>query len=286
MFISGKFSNFHRSSLTGNIFDWATANWTVTHMIEKEISKTKFLCLKKINFQRLLAQHQEMTVYEGLRLCRQLGGEMHVPLNEEDLNLAKQKWTLKRARIGAWNGWQNQPDGSVIDMNGKGLVMNKDVFKRETWAPVNIEKPQEICGVLKRGQFLEEPCDGHFQVLCKMGFPDFKIRGLCKETKFDTDFSFISLREKGRRFHLAGASHSKMKWTGKLEDWKMWSEEDGNITATILNNTQAYPFGFRVWNFQNDVCQNGEQAEDGSYNTMISIDVCDEDQFNCMDGTW
>lgn len=166
--------------------------------------------------------------------------------------------------------------------------MNSANFNSSIWGPVDIEtNSKDNCGVLENGQIVERSCNSKARILCDLGqSPPIQIRGLCPETMLDTDFNWSNQRKLGRNI-IDGYSNTLLQWLSENKNWNMWSTDDENITATIVDDEDnAYPFGFRVWNFQNDVCQNGEMQEDGSYTRLISIDSCGRNGFNCMDGTW
>ena len=123
--------------------------------------------------------------------------------------------------------------------------------------------------------------------------PVFRIRGLCKKSKFDTQFSMTAmgltegLTEKIPSF--VGIHNSFISLDDTQTYWKLENIKDKTAYATI--NVTDYNllgiFGRQIWHFFNDTCtESSVMVGPMLYKREISLNSCDENMFNCGDGTW
>ena len=84
------------------------------------------------------------------------------------------------------------------------------------------------------------------------------------------------------KIFFRGFSKSSLSWDANNQNW-MLKDVSNPLLYAINNSTKGpYPFGTHKWYVFNDVgCGNGNVSE-----VEISFTSCNEDMFNCHDGTW
>ena len=109
--------------------------------------------------------------------------------------------------------------------------------------------------------------------------------GLCPQSKFDVHFGWTGqiLDNVERKFMFRGFSKSILTWESQDNAWKLATYSDNNVIA-ILNETGIrYPFGTQNWFVFNDTCTIGANVKK---TRLLSFSTCNENSFNCADGTW
>ena len=66
--------------------------------------------------------------------------------------------------------------------------------------------------------------------------------------------------------------------------------DNQNSSIYAINNEthDAYPFGTKKWYFfnDNDCINQDNKMTENVYASNISFSFCEENMFNCLDGTW
>ena len=75
-----------------------------------------------------------------------------------------------------------------------------------------------------------------------------------------------------------------MSWDSKNLNWRLKDVSNSMLYAINNSTKDPYPFGTRKWYVFNDVgCGSGAE---NVYEVEVSFTSCNEDMFNCQDGTW
>ena len=149
----------------------------------------------------------------------------------------------------------------------------------------------ENCVAITDLGFYDYPCDRQYCGICDMPMaPLFHMRGLCEKSNFDFEYSWTGEYpdEQAKKYSFVGVRNEGLLfWDDNEKYWKLENIKDKQIFA-ILNETEnTYPVGTHTWYVFNDNCKNeGVEVAPNVYKTEMSFSVCNEDMFNCRDGTW
>ena len=192
-----------------------------------------------------------------------------------------------------WAGWSDEMEEgkfvSIIDSQTELVNQSKSILWEKS-EPNGMRK--DNCAALYNydGLFRDAPCDVKYNAICDMTtIPIFTIRGLCKESLFDLQYSFNGQLSAGKnpRYNFVGNSKSFLLWDDIQEYWKIVKINDNSVYAINNDTENLYPFGTHPWYFFNDSCTNEkENSGENVYLSEIAITTCKEDMFNCRDGTW
>ena len=117
----------------------------------------------------------------------------------------------------------------------------------------------------------------------------FVMRGLCKDSKFDTHYGWLGELSKGNKYSFRGFSNSFLYWDHEHQYWKIEQNNDPSIYAISEMTIGPYPFGRNTWHFYNDsaACMTkSNKVEDNIYKDEVNFNSCPKSMFNCDDGTW
>ena len=192
-----------------------------------------------------------------------------------------------------WAGWTDEfEEGkfvSIIDFQ-KELANQSRSILWEKSEPSATRKENCIALFNQDGLFRDVPCYNKYSAICDMTTaPLFTIRGLCQESLFDRRYTLTGKLSTGKnpRYRFVGDIESFLYWDDIQEYWKIVKINDNSIYAINNETENLYPFGTYHWYFFNDSCTNEkENIGENVYLAEISITTCNEDMFNCRDGTW
>ena len=86
------------------------------------------------------------------------------------------------------------------------------------------------------------------------------------------------------KIFFRGFSKSSLSWDSKNLNWRLKDVSNPLLYAINNSTKNSYPFGTQKWYVFNDVgCGNGAE---NVYEVEVSFTSCNEDMFNCHDGTW
>ena len=184
-----------------------------------------------------------------------------------------------------WTGWWDEPkEGLYSDINDPS---NKErIPSSDFWAESEPNgDTRENCAVIGSDlhYFYDHFCGTLHCGICNIGTaPIFTIRGLCTESGFDFHYGWDGIVSGNGKIFFRGFSKSSMFWDAKNLNWRL-KDVSNPLLYAINNSTKGpYPFGTHKWYVFNDVgCGNGNVSE-----VEISFTSCNEDMFNCHDGTW
>ena len=192
-----------------------------------------------------------------------------------------------------WSGWSDQADeGIFVNQNDPPLKL-KESNMSDAWKK---GEPNggvtENCALMETNYgFADVPCSRQQCGICDVPTSQlFHMRGMCQGSNFDFEYSWT--REypdkQAKKYTFVGVrNEGLLLWDDNKKYWKLENIKDKQIFA-ILNETEnAYPIGTHIWYVFNDTCKNeGVEVAPNVYKTEMSFSVCNEDMFNCRDGTW
>ncbi|XP_068216480.1 uncharacterized protein [Palaemon carinicauda] len=104
--------------------------------------------------------------------------------------------------------------------------------------------------------------------------PAFRLRGLCRESKFDRDY-FLNGYRNGRPM-FEGMFFSQIIWDN--ETWVLQSRKEKGVEAKMIERRpKGYPFGLTVWEIKGDDCV----VKEAEY----LLTYCEGEDFTCSDGS-
>ena len=121
--------------------------------------------------------------------------------------------------------------------------------------------------------------------ICDIGTaPIFTIRGLCAKSGFDFHYGWDGMISRHGKIFFRGFSKSSLSWDPKNLNWRLIDVRNPLLYAINNSTKEAYPFGTHKWYVFNDLeCGSGAK---NVYEVEVSFTSCNEDMFNCHDGTW
>lgn len=232
-------------------------------------------------------------------LCHKVNGKMFLIQDEIARQVA---FDLKRSVYkchsissdygDVWTGWYDEPEeGKFVSMENHQIVLNESHFLNgKFWQHSEPNgDSKENCGVLTDGyQMIDDSCLKGKCPICDIGTtPIFQLRGLCEETKFNKYYGWTGERSVGEKYNFRGFSSSFLYWDDAIKLWKLEDTKNASIYAATNGSRDGYPMGTNWWYFYNDTCTNeGDKVSDNIYKVEISFSYCQENTFNCEDGTW
>ena len=107
--------------------------------------------------------------------------------------------------------------------------------------------------------------------------PILKVRGLCKQTAFDIEYTMI-VGETGY-IELVGLRNSVIKYNMDAEEWVIQSLLNPKTTATSKAVFSTLFIGKHTWHVSND-----KKCQAGKAELSVKLSNCVEGQFSCGDG--
>ena len=143
----------------------------------------------------------------------------------------------------------------------------------------------ENCVAIDYSDFIDLDCEYQGCGACEIDKTlIFVMRGICKSSKFDVHYGLIEELSYHDKYAFRGFADSFLYWDHIGFYWKLEKNSDSSIYAISNSTVGPYPIGTSKWYFFNDVgCGDGLQD---TYEAKISFTSCEDDKFNCHDGTW
>ncbi|XP_066965862.1 uncharacterized protein [Macrobrachium rosenbergii] len=223
----------------------------------------------------------KMGFFEANRWCGILKGSLEVPENEEEheksATLAGR--FMKQCTLGAGIYWL----GIYRNNSGESWrkMRNKDTLSWDKLIPATKATDAYTCAVVLSTVFKNNwspvPCDDRICPICRFeGQPTFRLRGLCRASKFDKLYTLRNDREGDPEF--LGFFLSKIQLVERQWIMKMTSNESGVYAVTDPGPLYGYPIGRRKWIIEGDECQVDKTEE------TLLLTLCHEREYTCDDG--
>ena len=198
-----------------------------------------------------------------------------------------------------WTGWiKTSSLGLFKHVNAPFNKVNESVLSiYHTWhaGEPNGGKKEDCVLMYINGEIFDVPCKnmGACGICHVSTLPVFKIRGLCEETKFDTQFSVMALGltegQSQKIPFFVGFHNSLISLDDTQTYWMLENTKDRSAYATVnvTKSNSIGMYGTQIWHFFNDTCtESGEMLSPMLYKKEISFNLCNDEMFNCRDGTW
>ncbi|XP_066941401.1 LOW QUALITY PROTEIN: uncharacterized protein [Macrobrachium rosenbergii] len=224
---------------------------------------------------------ERMTFEEAFNRCNYLRGDMGVPRSkEENTRLFDELIVFNDQCIQGWAAlyWlglkSNIPKG-VWQYTGDNTTLTYGSWL-EGW---EIPSKQYPCATAAAVNFpylwYNADCDTLTCPVCNFtATPAFRLRGLCRESKFDRDY-FLNGYRNGRPM-FEGMFFSQIVWNN--ETWVLRSRKEKGVVAEMIERRpKGYPFGLTVWAITGDNCVVKE--------TEYLLTYCGDNDFTCSDGS-
>ena len=140
--------------------------------------------------------------------------------------------------------------------------------------------------------FWDVTCETHLGCgICDMDTPPvYTMRGLCSLSKFDSHYGWTGELSDGLKYSFRGFAKSALFWNKTENYWQLQYNKNASIFAFFNATTEnrPYPFGKNKWYFVNDEkCHIEEnKISETIHATYLSFSPCNDNEFNCDDGTW
>lgn len=200
---------------------------------------------------------EKMNFHGGLSWCKKLKGNLVVPKNQFDnerewASVAQYKdqcsesWTYLY-----WLGIEADPQ----TFEWRGVTDNQSL-SYTNFLPVyqKASKQYECVAAVSHNKYKWAACHCEIEtcVMCTFAFiPRLKLRGLCRFTLLDVDFSFR--RNSNQSLVFDGMSHVQILKTN--DTWAMRSRLYEDLWGEMIDaRPGAFPLGVHVWKIYNDKC--------------------------------
>jgi len=169
----------------------------------------------------------------------------------------------------SWPAWgTGEPNGDVVENCLEAVVSHRQ------WNDVD-------CGH-KRWFFCQLDERPIFRLRGKAGKEGRMRRhtiviGLCYGSIFDLEYTLSETLHDEQKYVFHGFTDSIISYDAGQNGWILQSLRRPQTYATTP--TQDYPLGGQEWTVYNDLCgQNGTEV-------VLNLNACDDDDFNCADGS-
>ena len=219
----------------------------VKQCIDHQSVSTDSEIFEDISQRKLLLVEVETTLEDSNFLCKSFGGELFVPLNDQDLVNISSLLSKSKVCPKSWIGLKKSND-KLYDLDNYHVPF-------ERW---NLNEPNgkdyEQCVILRNGHYFDTHCLEKQCFTCKM--PAKKIYTLRGNIPFglDRDY-FISMD--GQKTEIIGTKGTRCSWNST---WNFGSNLEMDQPLSNLP-----PLGLRGWN-------NG---------LMLKFTQCHKDKFTC-----
>ncbi|XP_064118061.1 uncharacterized protein LOC135223524 isoform X3 [Macrobrachium nipponense] len=238
-----------------------SASWPISELKGKTSRYTapiESVCPKKRGRHTTVHFQYKMGFSEANRWCGILKGSLEVPENDEEheksANLAGR--FMKQCTLGAGIYWL----GIYRNNSGESWrkMRNKDTLSWDKLIPATKATDAYTCAVVLSTVFKNNwspvPCDDRICPICRFEEqPTFRLRGLCRASKFDKIYTLKNNREGDPEF--LGFFLSKIHLVARQWVMKMTSNESGVYAVTDPGPLYGYPIGRRIWTIEGDECQ-------------------------------
>ena len=124
-------------------------------------------------------------------------------------------------------------------------------------------------------------CSSKLSSVCRIK-PDFILRvyGLCEDSKLDS--SFIVRNEE--TVFLLGQKSTRIQFYRDASQWRAVTK-DGTLLASMNATESSFLLGTHNWTIYDDILKCQLQHGGNPYTISLSLNGCDDEEFNCDDGT-
>ncbi|XP_064118059.1 uncharacterized protein LOC135223524 isoform X2 [Macrobrachium nipponense] len=262
-----------------------SASWPISELKGKTSRYTapiESVCPKKRGRHTTVHFQYKMGFSEANRWCGILKGSLEVPENDEEheksANLAGR--FMKQCTLGAGIYWL----GIYRNNSGESWrkMRNKDTLSWDKLIPATKATDAYTCAVVLSTVFKNNwspvPCDDRICPICRFEEqPTFRLRGLCRASKFDKIYTLKNNREGDPEF--LGFFLSKIHLVARQWVMKMTSNESGVYAVTDPGPLYGYPIGRRIWTIEGDECQVDKTVE------TLLLTLCHASEYTCDDGS-
>lgn len=126
-----------------------------------------FRIFRKVGMKYIVTEGWQDTFDAGLKLCKDAGGDLILPQNEQENNALVQMLRVLESPIG-WIGiTDRKTEGTFLDTDGNALTFTK-------WHPAEPSNSgnNEHCGMIYRdthvGLWNDVPCDSKYSIVCEV----------------------------------------------------------------------------------------------------------------------
>ena len=263
----------------GDLVNWDESGWDLVNITEINNSEEE-ICISPKPGDVLFPEKRTL---ESLKsICGRFKGQVSVIKDEESQSEMSDKVAAMKECGSFWNGWADEDEEGIWrDVNGDDYLL-----KDETFVPWSLGKPNggraENCGLVRKGKNVwnDAPCELEYCGFCQLEkAPDLQIRGLCDKTKFDLRYSWTWTYTNDRHA-FRGFADSLLSFDSINEVWQLTSYKNSELMA--VSDMDDYPFGTYDWTIYNETCYGDEFV--GEINVTLSINACNDNEFNCYDG--
>ncbi|CAM6054348.1 unnamed protein product [Sphagnum tenellum] len=251
-----------KSMIKGNLVNWETAEFDAFNMTT-EMSTTEALCIPPRPGMIIFPEQRNIT--EHLAICHKMRGLVSIIRDNQAGD-----W---------WTGWWDEPkDGTFSNVNNASDVLKSSDFQPWYYGEPNGDT-MENCGVVSIGwnMWNDVTCDVLLCGFCDLErAPDIQIRGLCKESLFNTKYSWTRTFMNGRH-SFRGYTNTLMSWDTNITMWRLQIYDRPNTYATV--NMTEYPLGTNTWDIYGDNCFDSNHTA-----MLLNVNACNDSEFNCLDG--
>ncbi|KAF2363380.1 Neurotransmitter-gated ion-channel ligand-binding domain [Trinorchestia longiramus] len=279
-----------KSSEEGSALAWSDEQWSINGEVEWLLEDTSKMCSS--DKRHVVFFPNRFTLRNARKLCQVLGGEIDVPVNEEE-NAQLFADTVDKAGYcsnylgtnymwlgahdnfveGRWDHWDtNQtltflgkwrgdgPNGGTIE---NCLVMLSGTFGG-LWSDIACLDTYELCMTCEFKQYTTL---------------HFKGGLLCRGSPFNSEYLLVE--DVNQKPSLTGYLHSDIFWDNQTQSWILASRKEPEARARWTPDEPSdYPFGKRLWTSEYETCSYsyGEKV-------MMTLSTCSPGQFTCDDGS-
>jgi hypothetical protein len=301
--------------LRGDILSWQTADWTLRsphNTTELEVLDLEEDICVSYN-QSLVLMPQRLNFFEGQHQCSKLSGRLadYTEKNEfEDIahflarrgNSHSEHCSSPRP---GHNGRNVEVFLAVSDKREETKWRTWDgdqTVNHLPWAPNRPTKNGEAnnCMLLnvavnensrphmevdmEKTDVIDESCYSFLCPLCLIQEPSmvFQLRGLCLESSFSRQFTFM-ITDEGQVRYL-GDGTSMIFYNKTTLKWELHDRRDSSAKAASMALETSLLIGTQTFDFSgvpSDVCTSGSGAEK---QVRVKLTSCREGQFTCSDG--
>ncbi|CAM6054349.1 unnamed protein product [Sphagnum tenellum] len=245
--------------------------------ITTQMSTTETICVPPRPGMIIFPEKRNIT--EHLAICHKMRGLVSV-IHSNQTQIDMRKEIDNHSACGDWwSGWWDQPnDGTFSNVNNASDVLKSTDFQPWYYGEPNGDT-MENCGVVSIGwnMWNDITCDVLICGFCDLErAPDIQIRGLCKESLFNTKYSWTRTFMNGRH-SFRGYTNTLMSWDPNITMWRLQIYDRPNTYATV--NITEYPLGTNTWDIYGDNCFDSNHTA-----MLLNVNACNDSEFNCLDG--
>lgn len=218
---------------------------------------------------------EKMNFFGSLSWCKKLKGTLALPTNEYDNEMewaSVVKYKDRCSESWTYLYWLGiQADSQSLQWQRVG---DNQSLSYTNFLPVyqKASKQYECAAAVSHNKYKWAACHCEIEtcVMCTFSFiPRLRLRGLCRFTLLDVDFSFR--RNRNQTLVFDGMSHVQiLKANGT---WVLRSRRYSDLWGKMIDaRPGAFPLGVHMWKIYNDKCGNDQvMAESDSFKPIMPI---------------